>query len=338
MQPIVFERMSFLTRLRLQAILWVIKRITGTLIAIHNRKSRKLPPDQRPTMLKSYPPLPGYEARIFIPKSYKPGDRLLPLLIDMHGGGFCFGAPAVDDNDNLILSHVHGICVVSIPYRLGPKYKYPTAMFDAAAMISAVLDDETLPVDKTRVVVGGYSAGATLALSAPQLPILKGKIKGALAYYPGTHNGQTRDERKSRQKPSNPGEGSHLYSLLPMFDVGFIPPGIDRRDPLLSVIFSNRNDLPEKICIVGCEFDMLCAEAEEMAENLAQSEEGDVKLLTDGKFGWTKGGIRWEMIEGVGHAFNQAPSSGPEFELQRPKTNEMHEGAVEWLKKEVYLA
>jgi acetyl esterase/lipase len=335
--PIVFPTKPYFARLKLHALLWFIKKFIWVLIALHNRKSRGLPSGQKPTMFKSYPPLPNYEARIFIPKSYKPGDKLLPLLIDMHGGGFCFGAPALDDNDNLILSNDHGICVVSIPYRLGPEYKYPTAIFDAAAMISAVIADETLPVDKSRVVIAGYSAGGALALSAPQLPILKGKIKGVVAYYPGTNNGQTREERRSRQKPSSPaGEGSRLFSLLPMFDVGWIPAGTDRRDPLLSVQFADRRDLPEKICIIGCEFDILCAEAEEMAEDLAKSEQGEVRLLTDGKFGWTKGGIRWEMIEGVGHSFNQSPGSGPEYEMWRSKTIEMHQGVVNWLEQEVY--
>ncbi|ORY10156.1 hypothetical protein BCR34DRAFT_615333 [Clohesyomyces aquaticus] len=69
------------------------------------------------------------ELGIFIPKSYKPGDAPLPLLIDIHGGGFCIAEPVSDDVDNVILAHTHGFCVVSILYRLGPKYKWPIAVY-----------------------------------------------------------------------------------------------------------------------------------------------------------------------------------------------------------------
>ncbi len=129
-----------------------------------------------------------------------------------------------------------------------------------------------------------------------------------------------------------------LYSQLPMFEVGFIPLGTDRRDPLLSPIFADRKDLPAKICIIGCEYDILCAEAEQMAEDLALSEEEESKPLGNGKTGWTKGRIRWELIEGVGHAFNQIPGNAAERELTRGKTLRMHEGVAEWLKQEVYSA
>jgi acetyl esterase/lipase len=338
-KPIVFPNKPLFTRFRLQAALWLVKRLMGVFLGLRSLRSRSLPAGKRPTLVKSYPPLPAHEARIFIPKTYKAGDKPLPLLIDIHGGGFCFGAPARDDEDNLLLSQTHGICVVSIPYRLGPEYKYPFPMFDAAAMVSAVLADDTLPVDKTRVVLAGYSAGGNLALSIGQLPLLKGKISGAVAYYPATNNAQSANDRvKSLARRNASEQGAiRLSSALPMLEVGFIPFGTDRRDPLLSPLYAHREDLPPKICIIGCEHDVLVAEVEEMAEDLATSEEGESRhSLGKGKNGWTQGRVRWELIEGASHGFNRNPARGPEGEILREKALRMHEGVVEWLKKEVY--
>jgi hypothetical protein len=56
-------------------------------------------------------------------------------------------------------------------------YQFPIAMYDVAAMITLVLTDESLPVDKSRAATGGYFADGNLALSAPWLLVLKGKSK-----------------------------------------------------------------------------------------------------------------------------------------------------------------
>jgi acetyl esterase/lipase len=333
-QPVVAGKKSFLTRLKYRTALYLFHAAMALFGRLNAFKSRKLATDKKPTIIKRYPALPSHEVRIFIPKTYRPGDKPLPLFIDIHGGGFCIGAPFVDDKDNLLLAHTHGLCVVSIPYRLGPGHPFPAAVYDVAAMITFVLADESLPVDKSRVAIGGYSAGGNLSLAAPQLPVLKGKIKGVVAYYPAVDNSLTLTQRLA--KTTLPPSGKDmLEAMIPMFEVGFITPGTNKADPLLSPVFAERKDLPQKIFILGCELDCLCAEAKEMAENLADSEEGQMVPLREGN-GWTKGNIRWELIEGAQHGFNQTGSRGGDVELMEAKTIAMHAGVAEWLKKEVY--
>jgi acetyl esterase/lipase len=312
-----------------------MKTVVNTFCLFRHRTISRLPPYQKPTLTKCYGRVSSAESRVFIPKSYKHGDVPLPLLIDIHGGGFCIGEPMLDDGDNLILAHTYGFCVVSVPYRLGPKHKFPVAPEDCAAAIAAVLDDDSLPVDKSRVAVAGYSAGANLALTATQLPGVKGRIKGVAAYYPVTNFTISLDEKIAGQKVAPDGKDI-LHWMSPMFNSGYLEPGVDRTDPLLSPIFANREDLPEKISILGCEYDMLCREAEQMAEDLAAVEIGEKASLPDGRLGWTKGNIRWELIEGAKHGFNQTPVKGEEGKVLKKKSEAMHAGIAEWLRKEVY--
>jgi acetyl esterase/lipase len=331
--PVKHKPLPFFTRIRLLTQLWLYKCVITTYVFFRNRSINHLPPDKKPTFTRYYGQNPAGESRVFIPKTYKPGDAPLPLLIDIHGGGFCIGAPLLDDADNIVLSHTHGFCVVSIPYRLGPLYKFPTAPHDCAAAISAILDDESLPVDKSRVALIGYSAGGNLALSASQL--LKGRIKGVVAHYPATNNTLKIDQKKASQKLAPDGKDI-LHRLSPMFNIGYMYPDEDRTNPLLSPIFANRDDLPEKISLLGCEFDMLCNEAEAMAEDLATGEKGEKQPLSEGRVGWTKGNVRWELIEGAKHGFNQTPPEWDKEGLNGARTEKMHASIAAWLREHVY--
>jgi hypothetical protein len=48
----------------------------------------------QPNYKKVYPSRPSLTNRVFIPKSYRTGD-VLPLYIDIHGGGFALCCPVV---------------------------------------------------------------------------------------------------------------------------------------------------------------------------------------------------------------------------------------------------
>ncbi|EKD19891.1 hypothetical protein MBM_01843 [Drepanopeziza brunnea f. sp. 'multigermtubi' MB_m1] len=48
-----------------------------------------------------------------------------------------------------------------------------------------------------------------------------------------------------------------------------IHPGTDLEDPRLSISSAPRDRLPRKLYIIGCEFDLLCGDAEILAKRLA---------------------------------------------------------------------
>lgn len=329
---------SLFTRLGWRIRLYVFK----VLVSIFVTTSRLLPapPTQRPSYTKYYSVRPNLICYVWIPSSYKAGSSPpLPLLIDIHGGGFCIGHPTIDNSDNAILCHKYGICVVSISYRLAPAYPFPTPPQDAAALIDAILNDPDLPVDKSKVAVCGYSAGGTLSLSAPQLNGLNKRIKGAVAFYPAAAPGRPLAEKLKTAIPP-PDREDLLIPMAPAFNWAYIPEGQDLHDPLLAPLYAKREDLPEKLFIMGCEYDLLCTEAREMAEKMAGAEGAqEKKELGEGRVGWQSGNVTWEELKGVEHGFNarKMRESDPKIKkLWNEKTDEMHANVAKWLFKEVY--
>ena len=241
----------------------------------------------------------------------------------------------VDDRDNAILSQKYGIAVVSIPYRKAPEHPFPTAPHDCAKIIKAILDDDSLPVDKSAVAVGGYSAGGNMSLTAVQLDGLHDRIKGLVLYYPATNLAKTLKEKLATSKLAPGRKNDMLERLGPMFNWAYIPAGQDKRDPLLSPYFAPRDKLPPKMFFLGCEYDILCREALEMAEKVAEGESGEKRSTGDNS--WEKGGIRWEMLEGCEHGFNQTPEKdGQKLKAKRAKQDAMQASVAKWLFEQVY--
>ena len=236
----------------------------------------------------------------------------------------------MDDSNNAELAYKHGILVVSIPYRLAPLYPFPTPGKDVAALMKAVMDDESLPFDRSKPVAAiGYSAGGNLILTAPQHDNLTDRVKAAVAVYPAVNSTLGTDVRLAKGVVAPGLKHDRLHKMAHWFDFSYVPVGQDKADPLLSPAFAKRDKLPEKLLILGCEYDMLCSEAQEMAEELAKDEPGDRKELEGGRIGWEKGRIRWEFAKGMEHGFNLSPKHQTEME-------KMQEGIAEWLFREVY--
>lgn len=327
--------LSLLTRLRLWLSLRLLKAIMPLARVFMRRRQVPL---GRPTYCKTYAVHPHDECRVFIPSSYVAGQaKLLPLFIDIHGGGYCIGRPESDDNDNVILSEKHGICVVSIPYRKAPGHPFPTAQHDAANLIRAVLDDNSLPVDKSRVAVGGYSAGGGLSLTAVQLHGLHERIKGVVAFYPVTDWTLSLAEKEGRATVAPGRKADLLHPLYPLFEWGYIAVGQNLREPLLSPLYAAREKLPAKLAFYGCGYDILCPEAKEMAERLADHQSVADQPKTEQENGWERGGIKWEHLPGLEHGFNQLPKGAlKEAAIMRKRQEEMLSSAADWLYREVY--
>ncbi len=88
----------------------------------------------------------------------------LPALLWMHGGGLVMGRIDWDDEHCAHLTGVGGCLVVSVDYRLAPEHPYPEPLKDCSTALAWLVDQaDELAVDKTRIAVGGASAGAGLA-------------------------------------------------------------------------------------------------------------------------------------------------------------------------------
>ncbi|MFB9328620.1 alpha/beta hydrolase [Paenibacillus aurantiacus] len=83
------------------------------------------------------------------------------ILLYVHGGGFIAGDCATYRDVAGRLAKTIGAAVVTFEYRLAPEHRYPAANEDAYFAYSDLLEQGYMP---SQIVLGGDSAGATLAL------------------------------------------------------------------------------------------------------------------------------------------------------------------------------
>jgi acetyl esterase/lipase len=178
--PMPAPKLPLQSRIRLFVMTWVLKTLVKVLFGLHHRL-KPPPPSQRPTILKTYPVRPQLTNRVFVPQSHK-NNELLPIYIDMHMGGFLMGDPSWDDTFCAHFCNTYNILLISLNYSKSPSDRFPVAVNDIISLVQAVLSDDSLPIDTTRVVIGGFSAGGNLALAASQAPEIRGKINGAVCW------------------------------------------------------------------------------------------------------------------------------------------------------------
>jgi acetyl esterase len=97
---------------------------------------------------------------------YTPQDDAAPLpgFIFFHGGGMVAGSIETHDRVAAALAEATGCRLISVDYRLAPEHKFPAAVEDAIAATEFVSRNAvSFGIDAARLVIGGDSAGATLA-------------------------------------------------------------------------------------------------------------------------------------------------------------------------------
>ncbi|THH03607.1 hypothetical protein EW145_g6146 [Phellinidium pouzarii] len=133
--------------------------------------------------------------RVYTPK-LDDAEETFPVIIQLHGGGFCLGTL---DNDELkcrALCATHRTVVVNVDYRLAPAFPWPVGLndsYDAVKWVVRDAPDLRVSIDKG-LIVSGESAGANftcvIAQRARDDPELKGKITGQVLQIPSTCSGR----------------------------------------------------------------------------------------------------------------------------------------------------
>ncbi|WP_158808825.1 alpha/beta hydrolase [Beijerinckia sp. L45] len=97
--------------------------------------------------------------RLYRPTEHGPW----PTLLFIHGGGFVGGSLDGYDIPLRWLALRSGWQIAAIDYRLAPEHPFPAAPDDCAAALRSLFEDASLGAERTRIAVGGDSAGGLLA-------------------------------------------------------------------------------------------------------------------------------------------------------------------------------
>jgi len=102
-------------------------------------------------------------ADIAVPAS---GKRPFPVVLYLHGGGWCFGSPRSFRKVGMTFA-ANGVLAVVLDYRLAPEHPFPAALDDVRQAVDWIgRHAAAYGGDGRRIAVGGDSAGGNLALAA----------------------------------------------------------------------------------------------------------------------------------------------------------------------------
>lgn len=193
----------------------------------------------------------GVTARIYTPKGSK---AVLPVILYVHGGGW-----VIADND-VYMASAQGMCeqtgaaVVSVEYRKGPEFKFPTAHNDVfAAYVWILSTASSMSWDTKKIALVGESAGGNMACNVSIMARDKGiqmPVYQVLVYPVAQSDLNTASYQKNAAaKPLN-------KPMIEWFVKHYLPSPSMAKDPRMSLVAANLKNLPPTT-IITAEIDPL---------------------------------------------------------------------------------
>ncbi|UKZ73564.1 hypothetical protein TrVFT333_001211 [Trichoderma virens FT-333] len=222
-------------------------------------------------------------------------------VVALHGGGWILG----QGTDNArwacaVMTSLDAV-VFTVNYRLAPNYPFPTPIEDCVdAILQIAKRAAQFGIDPNRMILSGFSAGATTALSSwlilkeparwnYTLPFAVPRITGLVLFYPGLDWTINRaDKRLSCSRP----DLTLSKGLTDLIDASYVYPPIPRHEradlrlsPGLMPDELIKNLPPVHLCL--CEYDMLLAEGLRFSERLKSLKKTvTVRVVAGEKHAW----------------------------------------------------
>jgi acetyl esterase/lipase len=176
-----------------------------------------------------------------------------PVHINWHGSGFVIPSQGEDAMFCALVARETGAVVVDADYAKGPEHPFPAAPEDAAATLAwvAAQGDKW---DTTKISLGGFSAGANLALClAAQRSISGGdNVKAVIAAYPPVDFVAPITPFKDVPSLAKGASGFIIPTPIEkLFHQSYIPRGTDRTDPRLSPFYVSPKAFPPTTLVVS---------------------------------------------------------------------------------------
>lgn len=128
------------------------------------RLASQVPP-KNVTSLRDIPYLDDGNPMHTLDIYYKDSDNLakLPVIIDIHGGGWIYGEKRINEYFCMTFAH-DGFLVININYRLITESQFPSQIQDIYAVFNWLENNyQNYPIDINNLFIMGDSAGAHLA-------------------------------------------------------------------------------------------------------------------------------------------------------------------------------
>jgi acetyl esterase/lipase len=178
--------------------------------------------------------------------SIAPGSDTARVLIFLHGGGYCSGSIRSHRRMVTEAGRSGAVRTLAVGYRLAPEHPFPAALDDALTAWRFV---RARGYSAQSIAVGGDSAGGGLTVA------LLNKLKHAGQELPGcawlvspwtdlTLSGATLTSKDAVDPLIHKGYLEELADA-------YVPSGIDREDPRLSVLYADLEGLPPTLIQVG---------------------------------------------------------------------------------------
>jgi acetyl esterase len=200
---------------------------------------------------------------------HRPSNGLLPVLVYLHGGGWVWNS--IDTHDRLMREYAAGggCAVIGPDYALSPEAAFPQAVEECAAVLRWVArQGADSGLDPTRIVIGGDSAGANLAMGVALLlratdPAIH--LRGLLLNY-GVFDADL-DTPSYREFA----DGYFLTrEKMRFYWDCYAPRPADRLNPLAAPLRADLNGLPPVLLHIA-ELDVLASENHAMAGRLREA-------------------------------------------------------------------
>ena len=200
--------------------------------------------------------------RIYTPKT---GKEKYPVIVYYHGGGWVIATIDTYHASAQALAEQTDAIVISVEYRKGPEYKFPTAHIDSYAAYKWALQNAgTIKGDSTRMAVAGESAGGNLAIVVSMMARDNGirKPLHQLAVYPIANNDVNSASyiQYAEAKPLN-------KPLMQWFFMHYLNNPAEGDLPWISLVDANLTGLPPTT-IIAAEIDPLLTEGKVLADKL----------------------------------------------------------------------
>ncbi|GEM_PF-221265 len=168
------------------------------------------------------------------------------LFVHLHGGAYVFNGGEAGTTEAVLLASRLKMPVISIDYRMPPKFPAPAAMDDVVAVWKQLLEDRSA----TSMAMGGTSAGGGLTMTSVQrFKELGLPLPGAL--FLGTPASDVNKVGDSRYINEGIDRNLVAWEGIPYEALKLYASNYDLKNPYVSPIYGNFTHFPPTYLISG---------------------------------------------------------------------------------------